>query len=81
MKSVLMSVVLLASPAFAAFDNSSGEAEVSYVSWCEGSKVMGETRTGEVYLSQDCADLGLVCKTSETYRPHLVIVAASCQAK
>lgn len=82
MKSLIIALVLAASPAFAANVDAGGEElEVSYISWCEGSKVMGSFPNQETFIKFDCQDTRKVCKETQLYRMGRMVVLAACSAK
>ncbi len=82
MKLLIVALVLAASPAFAVtLGGGSDELEVSYISWCQGSKVMGLFDNQEAYTKFDCADTNKTCKETQLFRMGRMIVLASCSEK
>ncbi len=85
MKAIFCSLVLLltASSAFAVnFDDGSGDnVRLEYISWCNGTQVIGQNSHNESYVKYDCAETQKVCKEQSFFRLERVVVMASCFEK
>lgn len=82
MKSLVMILLIAsASTAMAARNNDpSQEIHVPATSgsWCEGDKVMGQDREGNIKLLADCGKAGFVCKIAHGYQPRAYVMTAVC---
>lgn len=52
--------------------------EVVYLSWCDGTKVMGPDANGQEQLRYDCADQGQQCRISNIGRMGQIVLIAAC---
>ncbi|MDG0818081.1 hypothetical protein [Bdellovibrio svalbardensis] len=77
MKSLIAALVLVASPAFAAYSSSPNEPELQYLSWCENNTVMGADAQGNVHVRYTCNEQQ-TCQTMSRYQIGRVIVIGTC---
>lgn len=81
MKTLIAAFVLLASPAFAYFqEGSSSEPDVHYLSWCEGNNVVAENAQGNTVIRVTCTEKQ-TCQIFTRYQIDRAIVIGSCVDK
>ena len=78
MKTLIAAFVLLASPAFAYFqEGSTSEPDIHYLSWCDGNNVVAENSQGQLIVRAACTERQ-TCQTFTRYQIDRAIVIGSC---